>query len=95
MCTYRVKLFVLSLILTSGTALEFIDGTYRGLTIAIESSVPKDNCQAILNNLEPIFLLAAYTKMDENLINLFRYRQINDIKLTIENINYNIYDKSN
>ncbi|XP_014279216.1 calcium-activated chloride channel regulator 1 [Halyomorpha halys] len=33
-------------------ALEYSEGTYRGITVAIDPQVPKDNCQAVLNNLE-------------------------------------------
>uniref|UniRef100_A0A146KVC4 Calcium-activated chloride channel regulator 4 n=1 Tax=Lygus hesperus TaxID=30085 RepID=A0A146KVC4_LYGHE len=32
--------------------LTFTDGTYRGLTISVDPTVPKDNCHVILANLE-------------------------------------------
>ncbi|CAB0002137.1 unnamed protein product [Nesidiocoris tenuis] len=34
--------------------LTFVDGTYRGLTVAIDPTVPKENCHMILANLETL-----------------------------------------
>ncbi|CAH1403522.1 unnamed protein product [Nezara viridula] len=44
--------FAILLIARPISALEYSEGTYRGITIAIDPQVPRDNCQAVLNNLE-------------------------------------------
>ena len=52
--------FILFSFLGANFALEYSEGTYRGITVAVDAQVPKDNCQAVLNNLEvsqEIFLL--------------------------------------